>query len=269
MTLYFIGLGLYDKKDITIRGLEIIKKCSSVFLEHYTSILHSSIDELEELYGKKLTVADRDMVEREADKIFEEAIDNDVAFLVAGDSMCATTHVDLMLRAKEKGVNVEIVNNASIINAVGVTGLEVYKFGKVTSLVFPDDNWLPETPYEYIKTNQTNGMHTLCLLDIKVREQSKEDMIAERAVYQKPRFMSVSEAIDVMLKIEDKRGEGFFTEQTKVIAIARVGAPDMKIVYGTVAQLRKVDFGSPLHAMIVPAKNLHFMEEDALRLWSV
>lgn len=30
--LYFIGLGLGDAKDITVKGLEIVKKCSKVYL---------------------------------------------------------------------------------------------------------------------------------------------------------------------------------------------------------------------------------------------
>lgn len=37
--LYFIGLGLGDAKDITVKGLEIIRQCSRVYLEAYTSIL--------------------------------------------------------------------------------------------------------------------------------------------------------------------------------------------------------------------------------------
>jgi diphthine synthase len=37
--LFIIGLGLGDCKDITVRGLEIIKKCDRVYLESYTSIL--------------------------------------------------------------------------------------------------------------------------------------------------------------------------------------------------------------------------------------
>jgi len=36
---YIIGLGLADAKDITVNGLEIIKKCHRVYLESYTSIL--------------------------------------------------------------------------------------------------------------------------------------------------------------------------------------------------------------------------------------
>lgn len=37
--LYLIGLGLSDETDVTVKGLEIVKKCSRVYLEAYTSIL--------------------------------------------------------------------------------------------------------------------------------------------------------------------------------------------------------------------------------------
>jgi diphthine synthase len=37
--LYLIGLGLSDEKDITVRGLEVVRKASRVYLEAYTSIL--------------------------------------------------------------------------------------------------------------------------------------------------------------------------------------------------------------------------------------
>lgn len=36
---YLIGLGLGDCKDITVKGLEIVKTCERVYLEAYTSIL--------------------------------------------------------------------------------------------------------------------------------------------------------------------------------------------------------------------------------------
>lgn len=36
---YMIGLGLGDAKDVTVKGLEIIRKCDRVYLESYTSVL--------------------------------------------------------------------------------------------------------------------------------------------------------------------------------------------------------------------------------------
>jgi len=141
MTLNFIGLGLNDEKDISIKGLEVIKKCDIVYLETYTSILQCSIKELEKFYGKKIIPANRDLVEKKAEEtILKDSKEKEVAFLVIGDAMCATTHTDLLLRAKKSGIKVKINNNASIITAIGITGLEVYKFGKITSIPFENEN---------------------------------------------------------------------------------------------------------------------------------
>lgn len=51
-----------------------------------------------------------------------------------GDAFCATTHSDLYLRAVKLGIKVEVIHNASIISAVGCTGLQVYRFGEVVSV---------------------------------------------------------------------------------------------------------------------------------------
>ena len=61
--LYFIGLGLGDAKDITVKGLEIVKRCERVYLEAYTSILTCGQAELEQFYGRSVILADRDLVE--------------------------------------------------------------------------------------------------------------------------------------------------------------------------------------------------------------
>ena len=37
--LYLVGLGLSDETDITVKGLDVVKKASRVYLEAYTSIL--------------------------------------------------------------------------------------------------------------------------------------------------------------------------------------------------------------------------------------
>lgn len=47
---YLIGLGLGDVKDITVKGLEIVKKCDRVYLESYTSILTVGKDALVGLF---------------------------------------------------------------------------------------------------------------------------------------------------------------------------------------------------------------------------
>ncbi|EDL12393.1 DPH5 homolog (S. cerevisiae), isoform CRA_a [Mus musculus] len=123
--LYLIGLGLGDAKDITVKGLEVVRRCSRVYLEAYTSVLTVGKEALEEFYGRKLILADREEVEQEADNIFKDADVSDVAFLVVGDPFGATTHSDLILRATKLGIPYQVIHNASIMNAVGCCGLQV------------------------------------------------------------------------------------------------------------------------------------------------
>ena len=54
--LYLVGLGLADETDITVKGLQIVKQASRVYLEAYTSVL---------LVGKeKLVKRNREFSER-------------------------------------------------------------------------------------------------------------------------------------------------------------------------------------------------------------
>lgn len=250
--LYFIGLGLSDEKDISVRGLEIIKNSHRVFLESYTSKLLVDTKKLEEFYGKELILADRNMVENNSDMILDSAVSEDVSFLVVGDPFGATTHSDLFLRAHEKRIPVKVIHNVSILNAVGETGLELYKFGKVTSVPFILPNFRPHTPYDVILENRKSGLHTLVLLDIKFEEN---------------RFMTVNEAISYLLEIESERRENIISSEIIGIGIARIGSDSQRIVSGTLEKLKNTDFGAPLHCLIIPG-NLHFMEEDMLKFYS-
>ncbi|MGM5480221.1 MAG: diphthine synthase [Nanobdellota archaeon] len=264
MTLYLIGLGLFDHKDVTIRGLEIIKNCDVVYLEHYTSILNCSLQELKGFYGRDVIFASRDLVEKSAEeKLIKPAKEKDVALLVVGDVFGATTHTDLLLRAKKEGVTVVPVYNASVLNAIGVVGLELYKYGKTTSIVYPDNNWLPHTPYDVIKQNKQAGLHTLCLLDIKVAESSPEDIKRGIDRPQQPRYMTVKEGLEVLGRIERDRGENVISDDTLVVGIARLGHPDMKILSGTFSELKQIDFKGPLHSIVIPGK-LHHIEKSSL-----
>lgn len=168
MVLFLIGLGLGDEKDITVRGLECVKSCKMLYLEYYTSVLGINKDKLEEFYGVPIIVADREMVESQAEQIYKEAGESNIGFLVVGDPLCATTHVDLILRAKCLGIKVEVIHNTSVMGAVASCGLPLYQYGYTVSIPFFEENWKPSSFYERIKYNQAGGMHTLCLVDIKV-----------------------------------------------------------------------------------------------------
>ena len=95
----------------------------------------------------------------------------------------ATTHTDIILRARALNIPTRVVHNASIMNAVGACGLQLYNFGQTVSLVFFTDTWKPDSFYDRIKENVKLGMHTLVLLDIKVKEQSEENLARSCFLY--------------------------------------------------------------------------------------
>jgi diphthine methyl ester synthase len=257
MTLYMIGIGLWDEKDISLKGLEAVKDCEKVFLESYTSKLGVEVDRLETLYGKKIIIADRELVEKRAEEIIIPAKTINVALLVIGDVFGATTHTDIYLRAKKEGVEVKVIHNASVMNAVGIVGLELYKFGKTTSIPFANANII--TPYDVIKDNKRKGMHTLVLLDI---DAGKNNNNAESN-----RYMTVNQAIEYLLMVESKMKSKAFTPRSICVGVARLGSDEPMIVCGQAKKLLKVDFGEPLHCLIVPGE-LHFVEEEALKQWN-
>lgn len=154
-------------------------------------------------YPTKIVVeADRDFVELGCDEMLENALTKEVSFLVVGDPFGATTHSDLYLRAIQKNVKIDVVHNASIMIAVGCTGLQLYRFGQTVSVPFFDGNWKPFSFMEKIAENKKVNLHTLVLLDIKVKEQTVENMCKGLKIYEPPRFMTINQAIDQIFQYE-------------------------------------------------------------------
>lgn len=253
MTLYLIGIGLSTEKDITVKGLELVKKCDKVYLENYTSLLQCSVQDLEKLYGKKVILADRATAEQKDEEIVKEAKNKEVAFLVVGDPFSATTHIELCKLAKEKKVPVQVVHNASVLTAVGITGLQLYKFGRITSIPFIEDHPNLETPYNVLKENQAQGLHTLFLLDLKPDHK---------------KFMTVSQALEILEKIELRKKDGLIKKDTFVIGCARLGSADAVIKAGSLEKVKMQQFGKAPHCLILPGK-MHFTEEEMVKSYAV
>lgn len=248
--LTFVGLGLWDEKDVSQRGLEAIRAADVVYGEWYTAHLGgASPERLVAFYGRPIEWLDRDPLEK-GDAILDAARTKDVALLAVGDSMTATTHVDLRVRAERMGIPTRVVHGASIATAVaGLLGLMSYKFGRATTIVFPDGSYFPTSPYDVLRDNRARGLHTLTLLDLRAHEK---------------RFMTASEGAQLLLRMERERGEGVFSDASEAFAIARAGSPSPGVFRGKLADLAKHDFGAPLHTLVVPG-NLHFVEEEAVQ----
>ncbi|HUU76121.1 MAG TPA: diphthine synthase [Methanoregulaceae archaeon] len=246
--LSFVGLGLFDLYDISIKGLECIRKADHIFLETYTSrIMGSSREDMEEYYQKPITLVGREDVEQHPDAFLDLAKDTDVVFLTGGDPMVSTTHMDLRIRACRKGIPTAIIHGSSISSAVcGLSGLQNYRFGKSCSVPFPHKNWFPMTPIEVIAQNLSLDLHTLVFLDI-----------------QKDRYMTIREAIELLEVMAGRKGISI----PLYVGVARAGSEKPVVAAGTAGTLKNTDFGSPLHILIIPAE-LHVMEREYLELFA-
>jgi len=247
--LYLVGLGLYDEKDISLNGLKAIQDADVVYAEFYTARLFGGdLKSLERLAGVKINILTREEVEEENIPI-KQAEDNDVAFLTAGDPLMATTHSDIMIETRKKGIKTRVIHASSILSAApGIAGLQAYKFGKVTTIPRPEENYFPHSPYDVVKDNQDMGLHSLVLLDI----QAHQDY-----------YMTANEGLEYLLRVESERKEGIITENTLAVVIARAGSMEPLVRADRIETLVGEDFGGPLHCLIIPGK-LHFLEEEGL-----
>ncbi len=246
--LVFIGLGLHDEKGITLRGLEEARAADLLFMESYTSALPGArMSSIEALVGKPIQRLSRDQVES-GRELLEGAKGGRVAFLVPGDPMAATTHMDLRLRATSAGIPTRIIHGVSILSAAaGALGLQVYKFGRTTTVPFPAPGFAPTSPLDGILENRRVGLHSLVLLDLR------EDGT----------FLAPKDALQHLLDMASARKTSDFGPHSGLCVLSRVGASEVKAVADHVERLLERDLGPPLHCLVVPGR-LHFLEREAL-----
>jgi diphthine synthase len=244
--LYIIGLGL-NEKGISLEGLEAIKKCSKLYLENYTVNFPYSSEELEKVInsqlrlhdtsltsakslGKKIINATREVVE--SNELIKEAKKGDIALLVYGSPLTATTHITLIEEAKKEKVKYEIIYNASVLDAIAETGLQLYKFGKIASI----PNFEANSFAEIVKDNQKINAHSLILVDIGMNFE------------------------DAIRRIEKVAGK------SKIVVCSMLGTRKKKIFYGEIDKLKNKKIEAPF-CMVIPSK-LHFVEEEVLESFS-
>jgi diphthine synthase len=222
-----IGLGL-NVDGISKYGLSIAKKCKKIYLETYTVDFPYSQEELEEVLGKKIIPVDRDFVENL--KLIDEASKMDVALLVYGSPLTATTHITLIQEAKKSGVRYKVIYSASILDAVAETGLQLYKFGKITSI----PNFEADSFMEIIRENQKINAHSLILIDVG---------------------MELKEVLEKISKIEG-------IKPNKIVVCSQLGTQNSKIYHDRIENLKDKNIKKP-YCIILPGK-LHFMEREVL-----
>jgi diphthine synthase len=227
--LHLIGLGL-DDGEVTEKGLKAIESSENVFAEFYTNTETVDLERLEEKTGSEIEKLSREEVEQE-DRIVEEAMDSDIAFIVSGDALTATTHYDIKHRAEKKGVETEVVHAPSIFTSIAETGLNVYKFGRTVTL---PENGKPESVIRYVEKNDSIGLHTLILLDINL----EADEAAKKILEMKP-------------ELSDR----------EAVVLERANLDSQAVSAMKLEEIPETSFGEPPHSLILTGEKSHKEEE--------
>jgi diphthine synthase len=237
--LYLIGLGLNDEKDITLKAVEIARKCDC-YCELYTSVWKGSMEGLRSIIGKEVKLLRRKDMEEGQEALLDKAKKIDIAIFMPGDPLAATTHFDIVYEAKRRKIPVRTIHNASIFSAIGETGLQLYKFGKTATV--PMSGRI-ENVKSTLKENKKLGLHTLLLLDIDIENSIN---------------MTVKDAVKMLLK------EKLVKDFDDIVAFSKAGG-ESEIKYKGAKEFLAIDMGLPA-VIIVPGK-LHFRERDFLELF--
>jgi diphthine synthase len=252
--LAFVGLGLGDERGVSERARLVLAASAVVFAEEYTAVApEGTLDRLGRLVGKEIRRLDRPLLESEGPILTALSEHPRVSLVVVGDPFAATTHVSLRLAAERAGHTWTYYPNASILTAAaGFLGLMHYRFGRTVSLPLPSPGFAPTSPLDHLASNRERHLHTLVLLDLRPEEG---------------RYLSATDAL-ALLRERDP-GRRVLADTDPVAVVARLGQESARAWVGPFVRLRAIDFGPPMHAIVVLAPPLHFEEEAAVRRFAV
>ncbi|MBI5133134.1 MAG: diphthine synthase [Thaumarchaeota archaeon] len=245
--LLLVGLGIHGYAGLSAKALDLLLSIKEIYVEKYTSPMpESEIDGLKRVLNKDVKVVPRWFVE-DGREILQLAKNIDVALLVYGDPLIATTHLDLRVRAEKGSIKTKVLHaSSSITSIIGECGLHIYKIGKIITLT--SERSSVTNTYYAVYNNLLSGSHTLILLEYN---------------QDKNLFLKPNEALKMLLESEKDEKHEIFSDETFAIVASRVGTDDQSIVSGKIMSLLEKDFGEPPHSVVVPS-NLHFTETDAL-----
>lgn len=237
--LYLIGLGL-NEKGITLEGLEAVKKCRKIYLESYTVDFPYPPLKLEKVIGKKIIKLGREDIE--GNRLVKEAKKENVALLVYGSPIFATTHITLLMDCEKECVKTSVIYSASVFDAIAFSGLQLYKFGKISSMPKWVKDYEPDSFLENVKQNYSINTHSLILVDIGLG--------FERALEQ----LSIA-ALRKKVKLE------------KILVCSSMGTISSKIFYDSIENLKRKKVNAPYCFIILG--EMHFVERESVERFSV
>ncbi len=247
--LYLIGIGL-SPRYLTIEALEKIASADAVFVETYTGRV--DLTYLGRIVGKGYRRVSRaDLEERSGREILELLEEGKrVALLVPGDPLIATTHASLLTEVHARGFGFYVVPGVSIVpSALTMSGLMVYKMGRVATVVYPKNGIVFEYPYDVIKVNDSLNLHSLLLLEYD----------GDRGV-----AMRSAEALEILREIEERRREGVVREDRLVAVVASLGYPDFAVCAGELKRISMLDIEAVPQTLVFVSPRPHPVEIEMM-----
>ncbi|MEO3994071.1 MAG: diphthine synthase [Desulfurococcaceae archaeon TW002] len=254
--LVLVGAGL-SVDLITLRGIEKILEADIVYVDSYTSVV---LDDLRSFLasrtGKEAVFLGReDIEERFFETLIKPALEGlKVVLVVPGNPLDATTHVALLSEVSRRKIDFEVVPAPGIIpNALTMSGLMVYKIGKIVTLTYPKSGIISEYPYDVIKDNDLRNLHTPLLTEIDLEKGVK---------------MQVKEAVEILLQLESMRREGVLSESRRAVAVSGLGGKKQRICFGTLKDLMRLPTHEGPHTLVITSPKMHFLEEEVAQIIS-
>jgi diphthine synthase len=252
--LWLVGMGIEGVRGMSVRALEALGMCNNIYLERFTGDLSDAdlheINRYDALKEKEVKLVERWFVE-DGREILERAGRSEVALVMYGDPLIATTYIELYIRAAKRSISVEVIHSASgITSLIGESGLQIYKFGRTSTIM--SEALSAISVYNTILDNLLLGNHTLILTEYS---ESKENI--------SPFFLDPGDAMKLLLDVENDQRNLAFTKDTYLLVASRIGRPDRKIISGQTRSLLEIQYGRGPHSLIVPGR-LHFVEKEAI-----
>lgn len=249
-----LGLGL-SLDFLPLGALLRLFTCEKVLLDTYTSSWYPSIRLIAEVLKQKgievVEAGRRDLEGESIGYIIEEARHREICIAVVGDPMIATTHSAIVVEAFKNGLDVEVFPATSILNVgISLSCLQVYRFGKIVTIVKPKNGIVYDYPLQVIKSNRERNLHTLTLLEIDL----------EKNVYMTPR-----EALEILFYVQKMYGYNVLSEEDEIIVLRDIGSDRGSISVEKARDILNNQYTPSLYTMIIPAKPLHPIERECIQ----
>ena len=105
-------------------------------------------------------------------------------------------------------------------------GLQLYRFGQAVSICFFTRTWRPDSFYDRIKENADLGLHTLLLLDIRVKEPSVEALCRGEEGVRAAAVHELRPCAGRCWRWRTRGGEKVYGPDSMCVAVARMGQDD-------------------------------------------